>query len=303
MARRYLGIAMARPILIPTLTILVSANLVVTGFLLTNRTAEFSAERNTPQASKAPPSEVAQLAHRLNTIQSQFAQSLNEIAANAGTTAEGYAEQDGFASLANRLNDMEQSIERLQDSMSGIDMQKSSEDRAKLFATENGHLRADEYFEAGKFAIAGEGYLKFLEAHPDHADHKNILQRAQRSFSRAGYHEKAIWAQEELIRIYPQNKGEALMDLAKLEMSAGRYSDAIGHAEESAANDSTTQRYWSLLYAAYYTELEHGAQAGLDYYRKVSDQIDSAGLGEERLGERAQERIDALARQVANQRD
>ena len=284
------------------LGLLLAANLGLTVFLLATRD-QGNVGAAAEAKSVAPPSKSGDLSHleeSLAALRDDLAD-LRGIVDGTPAQEEGAAEgeADEATNLIARLVAMEKSIGRLENAMDGISLEAASAERDKLFAGEDGHLEADEYFEAGKFAIAGEGYLKFLEAHPDHPDHRGILERARNAFNRAGYADKAIWVQEEMIRIHPENRGRDLMQLARMERNSGRMGDAIRHAEESAAAHNDSDRYWSLLYAAWYTQLANGEQAGLDYYRNVQQQIIQAGHGDGRLGDRAAEEIEEIERRIA----
>lgn len=231
---------------------------------------------------------------------------LNEVVRGA-TLAESSPSNVGETSslvppsgLSVRISDIEAALARLQSAMDGISLEEASEGRDELFREEDGHLKADEYLEAGKFAIAGEGYLKFLENHPDHPDARNILHRARNAFNKAGYSDKALWVQEEILKHFPEHRSDDLWTLANMEKKSRRYADAAVHAAESAKLLTNDEKYWRLLYAAWYAQLAHGDEAGLAYYRDVQGQIVGAGYGDEKIGLRAQEKIDEIERKIAN---
>lgn len=270
--------------------------------LATRNSATPAAATKSVAATKSDPDRLVDVEQALRGLRSQLSsleQSLGSPPPEAGQATGGKDSADTVVSLRDRLATMERSLAKLQGALDGISLEASSAERNELFIGENGHLKADEYFAAKQFAIAGEGYLKFLEAHPDHPDHRSILERARSAFNKAGYGDKAIWAQEELMRIYPERRTQDLMTLARLEKDAGRFESAATHAAEAGALDQTSNRYWNLLYAAWYTELDQGPQASLDYYRNVQQQIVQAGYGEHALGVRAQEKIDELERRLA----
>ena len=60
------------------------------------------------------------------------------------------------------------------------------------FEADDGYVHADALAEAGKPSAAAEGYLKFLENHPDHPDYHDIAHKARKALQRAGYTEQAI---------------------------------------------------------------------------------------------------------------
>ena len=215
------------------------------------------------------------------------------LAESAATTSPAAPD----AALDQRLSAIESSLAQLQNSFDGISLESASEERDALFRSEDGHLTADEYFAAGKYAIAGEGYLAFLEAHPDHPDAYNILGRARDSFRRAGYTDKAIWAQEELIKNLGERRDGDVLALAQLEKDAGRLDDAITHAAEAAElATEPSQALWHRMYWAWYNQLRDGDQAGLNAYRQVQQQIADAGYAEERIGQRVAEKIEEIER-------
>jgi tetratricopeptide (TPR) repeat protein len=287
---------------VPILAILLGLNLVLSVYLLATR----DSRDITPDADSVALSDRVQLRRlqqSLGSLRQDFR--LLEEAVTGATPPENRAPgndsgvDQAVGGLGARLEEIEGSIAMLKHAMDGVSIESASAERAELFAAKDGNLKADEYFEAGKFAIAGEGYLKFLEAHPDHPDHRAILERTRSAFEQAGYRDKAIWAQEELLRIHPETRAEDLMTLAALEKDVGRYDDAARHAAESAALHEDSQRYWNLLYAAWYTQLGKGNPAGLDAYRNVQRQIEAAGYRDSKLGQRAQEKIREIERQIA----
>ena len=208
------------------------------------------------------------------------------------------------SSLNERLDSIEAAVQKLQRAIDGISLEDASKSRDALFRGENGYLKADEYFAAEKFAIAGEGYLAFLEEHGDHPEAFDILKRARQSFERAGYKDKAIWAQEELLTNLPERRPSDVMKLAQLEKDAGRYDDAISHAAEAAELATEPQTgLWNRLYWAWYNQLRDGSEAGLNAYRKVEQEIAEAGYSDQRLGDRVRAKIAEIerAQSVANQ--
>lgn len=194
-----------------------------------------------------------------------------------------------------RLNQLESSVDQIQSALDGISLEKASEDRQALFKAVEGYLKADEYFEAEKFAIAGEGYLAFLSTHPDHPDAHNIMGRARRAFARAGYPDKAMWVQEEMIANFPENRFNDLFVLGQMKKSANRYDDAIAHVEEAMELAPTPEdRAWKQLYWAWYHQLRDGNEAGLAMYQQVAEDVAAAGITNPRVIERVQEKITEL---------
>ena len=226
-------------------------------------------------------------------------QRLERLEAALGSSPQGDAEAESETaapSIDDRLTSLEASIAKLQSAFNGISLESASEERDELFRGEDGHLKADEYFAAGKFAIAGEGYLKFLEANPDHPDAFNILGRARNSFKRAGYMDKAIWAQEELIKNAGQPRSQDLSTLANLEKMNGQYEEAAQHVDEAADMLEGSDRLWKRLYWAWYTQLGEGNDAGVTAYREVEKEIIASGYRDHRLGEQVRKKIAEIER-------
>lgn len=227
--------------------------------------------------------------------------------ATAGSEADGEGDEEGpdnspppFASIDERLQNLEGSLARLRSNYEGISIEGASAERAELFASAEGALKADEYFEAGKYSIAAEGYLTFLRNHPDDPDGRNILQRARGAYQRAGYRDLAIWVQEEMLKSFPEHRVADLKQLAQMEKTAGNYDAAIAYAAESASLETDAQsRLWTRLYWAWYNELGGGAPAGLDAYLEVQQEITNAGFADHKLNARAQQKIDELRNRMA----
>ena len=205
-----------------------------------------------------------------------------------------------FVSIDQRIGNLEISLAKLRSNYEGISVEGASEERAKLFASAEGALKADEYYEAGKFSIAAEGYLTYLRNNPDDADSRNIMGRARRAYQRAGYDDMAIWVQEQVLENFPENRVVDLKQLAEINKSAGRYDEAISHAAESAELDTNSQsRLWTRLYWAWYNQLRDGPAAGLDAHRQVQQEIVDSGFADHRLYERSQEKIAAIEKELA----
>ena len=248
-------------------------NLILSIYLFTTRIDESqpAPAKSKGVISKSDSDDRQKLAQAVAGMRSEVATLQETLAGIQPPTESGSENEDAIVSLADRLSSMEQSITRLQSAMNGTTLESSSAERAQLFAGEDGNLKADEFAAAEKWAIAGEGYLKFLESHPEHPDHRNILERARNAFNRAGYGDKAIWAQKELMRIYPESRATDLMTLARMEKNSGRYGTAAQHAEEAATLDKTSNRYWDLLYAAWFTQLDRRVWSRLVEHHQTLD--------------------------------
>jgi hypothetical protein len=216
-------------------------------------------------------------------------------AAAAATAAAKSGEE-----ASKRLKAIEAEMARLGKLAEVVAPAQSAESRAELFSAEDGYVKADEFFELEKFVIAGEGYLTFLQNHPDHPDAHDIMKRARNAFQRAGYTDKAFWVQQEMIKAFPQQQAADLMELAMMEKDARRYDDAINHAAESAAMAANDEdRFWRLLYRAWYIELRDGPEASLTAYREVQSMINAAGYDQKGPGNRARDRIADLEKRIA----
>jgi tetratricopeptide (TPR) repeat protein len=192
------------------------------------------------------------------------------------------------------------SLAKLRSNYEGISIEGASEERARIFASPQGALKADEYFEAGKYSIAAEGYLTYLRHNPEDPDDRSIMGRARNSYQRAGYSDMAIWVQEQMMENFPESRVNDLQQLAAMEKEAGLLDDAISHAAESAELDNNTQsKMWTRLYWAWYHQLRDGPAAGLDAYRQVQQEIISAGFDDHRLNERASEKIAEIKKELA----
>ncbi|MGI9240091.1 MAG: tetratricopeptide repeat protein [Verrucomicrobiales bacterium] len=219
-----------------------------------------------------------------------------------GETAGDRPQSDGAArDVGARLDAIEASLAKLTQAFEGISLESASEERDALFRSEDGYLKADEYFAAGKFAIAAEGYLAFLESNPEHPQAYDILKRARQAFTRAGYSDKAVWAQQELLRnLGEDRRAEDVMTLAQLEKDAGSLDSAIDHAAEAADRATDVgSRLWNRMYWAWYNQLRDGDSAGLNAYREVQREIDAAGQGGEKVGIRVREKIEEIERAQA----
>ena len=256
------------------------------------------------QAARAAAMEqsVGEIRQEMRTLRDTIlgAGAVGEEVDASGDDGTGQSDQPESEGIVARIASIEARLGRLQSAMDGISLEDASKERAELFASENGHLKADEYLAAEKYAIAGEGYLTFLEHHPDHPDRRGILERSRDTFSKAGYTDKAIWLQNEMMKLYPEDRAKDLVRLSQMEQFAQRYGDAAKHVEEAASLMDSSDRYWKLLYAAWYTQLADGNEAGLAYTRNVLRQIEEAGYGEQKLGNRAREKIAELEQLIAS---
>ena len=234
------------------------------------------------QSSESPAirdlqTEIASVRHDLSQLMGPPATAPGEP--NAGAAGDAKA-----APVEARLRALETSLASLRSAMDGVNMEKASADRSALFAAEEGYLKADEYFEAGKYAIAGEGYLTFLQHNPNHPDVRGVLKKARDAFLNAGYTDKAFWVHEEMMKQFPQHQSSDLWEQAQLEKDAGQYDAAVNHAAQAAElATNAEERLWRRSYWAWYVMLRDGNAAGIAALRQVQQEIAVGGFPEDHL--------------------
>lgn len=234
----------------------------------------------------------------MHDLQTQIASLRNDVSRLTGPRSPepaeaGVAGNGQTATVDERLRALEKSFAGLQSAMDGVSIEKASADRAALFAAAEGYLKADEYFEAGKYAIAGEGYLTFVQHNPKHADVRGVLKKARDAFLKAGYTDKAFWVQEEMMKQFPQFQSSDLWEQSRLEKEAGLYDAAVNHALQAAElAPNPEERLWRRSYWAWYVVLRDGTAAGVDAMRQVQQEIAAGGFGENHLlAVKARERL------------
>ena len=201
--------------------------------------------------------------------------------------------------MEQRLARLESAITQLQHAFDGVSIEKASAERQALFAADEGYLKADEYFEAGKFGIAGEGYLTFLKHHPKHADAREVMKKARDAFLKAGYKDKGFWVHEEMMKEFPAQQSADVWELAVLEKEAGLYDRAVNHAAQAAELASNAEeRLWRRLYWAWYVQLRDGAPAGIAALQQVQQEIATSGVTNPKLVENAAKRMQEWQQQI-----
>ena len=205
----------------------------------------------------------------------------------AGSADEGAAPAaPADAALAARFDEVVERLERLDKTlgaMKDVEAELAAaelrEKRQERFRAEDGYMLADELLAEKQFAVGANGILSFLEAHPDHPDARDLLRKARDAFLQAGYGEKALWLHGEIMKRYPEHRGQDLYSLAMLERKLKKYDEALGHIEESVELARTDQdRLNRLFYRAYLIHQRDGDAAGLDAYREVERQSTAAGI-------------------------
>lgn len=266
-----------------------------------------------PKARSSQPSDL-QLVASITEVKSQLNQLSSDLEAvrmQVGAGPDEDIREDGaeigeppVLPMVERISLLESSLASLQENYNGISIEVASDERQKIFASPDGVLRADEYYEAGKFSIAAEGYLTYYRNYPDGPDSRGVLDRARRSYRQAGYQDMAIWVQEEMMRLFPENRVTDLTTLAEMEKDAGLYDAAIEHSAEAAELMPETQsRLWQRMYWAWYNQLRDGNEAGLEAYRTVKEEIRTAGFPEDhKLNQRVNDKIEEIVREQSNRR-
>jgi hypothetical protein len=205
--------------------------------------------------------------------------------------------------ILERLGAIEKMLAEMRSARDELAAAELRTDRENRFQAEDGYVAADELLAEEKFALAGDGYLKFLEHHAEHPDARDLMQKARDAFRSAGYTEKAFWVHQEMMKRFPENKGEDLMSLAEMEKDARRLDEAIQHAGEAADLARLEEdRVWRLLYRAWFVQLRDGDVPGLQAYREVEQLAERLGMGDKNPGKKVKERIGELEARVAQGR-
>ncbi|HYF33736.1 MAG TPA: hypothetical protein VD994_00490, partial [Prosthecobacter sp.] len=218
----------------------------------------------TGAADQRPKSETTSAAATVHAPALSKAGSAQSVSASEPVVPAAAPQSKREGNLEQRIAALEAKVKVLQDALNGVSIEKASAERQAMFAADEGYLKADEYFEAGKYAIAGEGYLTFLQNHPEHADAREVMKKARDAFLRAGYKDKAFWVHEEMMKTFPKHQAGDLWEQAQLEKEAGLYDRAVDHAAQAAElAPNPEERLWRRLYWAWYVQLRDGSTAGI----------------------------------------
>ncbi len=153
-------------------------------------------------------------------------------------------------------------------------------ERQKLFQAEDGHIFAQELLADKKFAMAANGILTFLEAHPDHPDTQDLMRKARDGFRNSGYLDKALWLQEEIMKKFPEHHAGDLHILSIMKRRMKKYDEALKHIDESVHRANTDdERLNRLFFRAELINEIHGDEAGLEAYREVQKKATQVGMG------------------------
>ena len=276
---------------------LAMASLALSGFLFyQSRTFPKTSELVTADGESVSAADVAKMESQLNALSSELYELRRMVGAVSAPDAEENSEGEAVVtSIQERIGNLENSVASLRSNYEGLSIDGASEERMAVFASEEGAIKADEYFEAGKYSIAAEGYLTYYRNFPDGPDSRGVLERARQSYRRAGYDDMAIWVQEEKMRIFPESRPKDLATLAEMQKDAGLYDDAISNIAEAAElNPEASGRLWSRMYWAWYNQLRDGSEAGLEAYRQVQTEIEDAGFADHVLNVRVEEKINEI---------
>lgn len=204
-----------------------------------------------------------------------------------------------FDAVTERLDRIESTLTTMRDANEEVAAAQLREQRQEQFRAEDGYVLADELLAQKQYAVGANGILSFLEAHPDHPDARDLMRKACDAFRDAGYGEKALWVQNEMLKRYPESRGEDLYSLAMLEKRLRRIDDAFRSISESVDLATTVQtRMNRMFYRAYLIHERDGDAAGLAAYREVEQTARAAGISNpaDEAGRRANEIEERVAR-------
>lgn len=237
-------------------------------------------------------SSVAQLEVTIQTLRAESGEARRDHAGSPDAVATGDAASGDFPDLIARLGELEKKLTDLQRKFEAFEVSTILRGENPDFAADDGFVHADALADAGKPASAAEGYLEFLENHPDHPDFHDIAHKARSQLLRAEYVDQAIDLQKELIEKFPERQEENYETLAAMEKNAGRYDDAIEHLEAAIERTSHTQTgLWRQMYRAWYVQLRDGDAAGLEAYREVERTRESLGVNNEKMKKKLADKI------------
>ncbi len=254
----------------------------------------FSFEATSPEGAQQLQASVDKMAGSLAMLQQQVDQ-LQKASPESVATATGETESV-------RLEALESGLIEIQNRMKALDLGETMAEKEALFRGEFGYEKADELAALGNHALAGNGYLQFLEAHPDHPDARDIMKNAREAYLKAGYRDKASWVQSQLMERYPERISDDAYKMALMLKQEKRYDEAlefVDQAAEAATND--VERLWRLSYRAFLIQQRDGNAAGVDAFREFEAQVNAANLTDDKLGAHARERIADLEKRVAEQ--
>ncbi len=247
---------------------------------------------------------IAALRKDVDSLSNEVARRPAPVAAAGGAPDPAPADESALAArldqVIERLDALEKSLATIRDVNEELAVARLREKREEQFRSEDGYTVADELLEEKKYALGANGILTFLDAHPDDPDARDLMRKARDAFLRAGYGEKALWLQGEIMSRYPEHRGADLYGLAMMEKQLRKFDDAMRHIEESIELASRDQdRMNRMFYRAYLIHQRDGDEAGLAAYREVERVATTAGIRTpaEEAGKRAKQIEERLAGQ------
>jgi tetratricopeptide (TPR) repeat protein len=213
-------------------------------------------------------------------------------------------EETNAVDLVSRLDEVIKRLESLEKSIAGknevsdeLALLKLREKLQEQYRADDGFAIAEELLAQGKFAAGGNGFLTFLESHPDHPDTQDLMRRARSAFEQSGNLDKALWLQQEIMKKFPEHRGGDLHLLALLEKRMKKQDDALQHFNESVDLAVTDQeRINRLLSRAELVHELNGDSAGLEAYREVERLAKAAGI---ESADEARKRADRIEERAA----
>ena len=250
----------------------------------------------------APAADGVDVAARLARVEQGIAgleRAIAERAARVVEPGESSSIESAPASGGLELDELVARLDALTRAVEAIDMSTSETAvDPSVLESEDGYTIAEKWIEDGKLARGAEGLLRFLSAHPDHPDARDLQVRARDALWRAGYRTKAIDLQKDLLERYEASSND-YMHLGNLQKSKGDMSDAIASVEQAIALErDPSQRLWHELYRAWYIELRDGAETGLGVYRTLEQEIERLGFGEVAQGDKVRRHIENAQRSL-----
>jgi hypothetical protein len=214
---------MSKALVALLIAVVVAGNAVTITLLVRGRGSgpESGVARSEREDARAPLLEaITALREDLARLASQMAARPEPAAAAAGGR-EGKADDApggpaagarpaGIEEVIERLERLETALTAMKDVKEELAAAKLRAMREEEFRAEDGYTLADELLAQKQFAVAANGILTFLDAHPDHPDARDLMTKARDAFLEAGYGDKALWLQEEIMKKSPESRGADL---------------------------------------------------------------------------------------------
>ncbi len=163
------------------------------------------------------------------------------------------------------------------------------------FTAEDGYVHATRLAEAGKHNAAAEGYMKFLEKFPDHVDARDIAKKARANFMKAGFKQRAIDIQKDIIEAYPDYNEEDYSTLARMYFDMKHYDEAIENVTKSIdLMQPGNDQLWKMMYRAWYIELGRPPEEGIAAYEEVDRRRAELGIENKQMKDKVQKYIQRI---------